>query len=300
MDYLITNNITVPHIITDNNIYINGDCDIELDKIKDKTIQTVCIDPPYNIGKDTWDNIENYIEYMIKIIKKLELKMKDNGSFFIFHSDMGQMSELLVEMKRTTHLIFRQMIVWNKRFDNCYRKEYLDGFLERKHLYKWNQMAEYILFFTFDNSYKLKRERKKRKIKQTVITREILSKNGKITGWYSNHETGKNVPTRESIIPIKKHLGLDYDDIVPKYNNMHKHHSVWNYSIAKKCPIHITPKPIELLKNIIYHTTDEGDIILDCFAGSGSMGLACKETNRKCILIEKEKKYYDYFIEKLC
>ena len=61
----------------------------------------------------------------------------------------------------------------------------------------------------------------------------------------------------------------------------------------------ITPKPIELLENIIHHTTDENDMVLDCFAGSGSMGYACMKTNRKCILIEKEKKYCDYISDEL-
>jgi len=80
---------------------------------------------------------------------------------------------------------------------------------------------------------------------------------------------------------------------------MKTHHSVWNYDMAKRCQIHITPKPLDLLKNIIYHTTDEGDLILDCFAGSGSIGYASLETNRKCILIEKDLKYCNYIIDKI-
>ena len=89
-----------------------------------------------------------------------------------------------------------------------------------------------------------------------------------------------------------KHIGLKYEDVVPKFINQKTHHSVWNYDVAKK-NIHITPKPIDLLENIINHTTEEGDILLDCFAGTGSLGIACKNTKRKCILIEKEKQYYD-------
>ena len=91
--------------------------------------------------------------------------------------------------------------------------------------------------------------------------------------------------------PITKHLGLEYDDIVPKFKNQKTHHSVWNFDMAKRNKVHITPKPIDLLENIIRHTTDEGDVLLDCFAGSGSLGMAAKNTNRKCILIEREEKY---------
>ena len=42
-----------------------------------------------------------------------------------------------------------------------------------------------------------------------------------------------------------------------------------------------------------------GDIILDCCAGSGTTGVACKNLNRDYILIEKEQKYYDVIMERL-
>jgi site-specific DNA-methyltransferase (adenine-specific) len=175
----------------------------------------------------------------------------------------------------------------------------MDGFVVKNEMHNFNKMAEYILFYTFDNSHKLELKRKELNVSQLTISQEIKSKTGGLTGWYSNLETGKNMPTRETIKPIEKHLGLTYEDIVPKFNNMKTDHSVWNYDMAKRCTVHITPKPLDLLKNIIYHTTDEGDLILDCFAGSGTMGYASLETNRKCILIEKESKYCKYIINEL-
>ena len=298
---LANENSTTPNIMysTDQIKLIYGDCLSSLQKVPDKSIQLVCIDPPYNIGKDTWDNIENYVEWLISIIKILETKLKDNGSFFMFHNEMETISELMVAIKKNTKFVYKQMIVWNKRFEGSKKKGFLDGYVVKKDMHNWNKMAEYILFYTFDNSYKLKEARKSLKISQITISSEILSRTGGLTGWYSNLETGKNMPTRDTIKPIKKHLNLDYEDIVPKFNNMKTHHSVWNYDIAKRCKIHITPKPIELLQNIINHTTDENDTVLDCFAGSGSMGYACMKTNRKCILIEKEKKYCDYISDEL-
>lgn len=275
------------------------DCMEGLDKVKDKSVQLVCIDPPYNIGKDHWDKIDNYIDWLTEIIQKLEIKLKDNGSFFIFHNDMEQIAELLISIKKNTRLKFRQMIVWNKRFDDSPRKGFLDGYVVKNDLHNWNKMAEYILFFTFDNYEKILNARKEKKLNQLVISQEIKSKTGGITGWYSNIEGGKNLPTRETIKPITKHLGLTYDDIVPKFNNLKTHHSVWNYDLAKRNNVHITPKPIDLLKNIILHTTDENDIVLDCFAGSGSIGSACKETKRQCIMIEKEEKYIEFIKKNL-
>ena len=271
-----------------------GDCLQMLSNIKDKSVQLICIDPPYNIGKDTWDNIENYNSFMMSVIKNLEKKLKDNGSFFMFHNNMEMISELMVHIKRETKFVFRQMIVWNKRFNGSPKKGFMDGYVVKNDMHNFNKMVEYILFYTFDNSYKLEKTRRELKVSQLAISQEIKSKTGGFTGWYSNLETGKNMPTRETIKPIEKHLGLKYEDIGPKFNNMKTDHSVWNYDMAKRCNVHVTPKPIDLLKNIIYHTTDEQDLILDCFAGSGTMGYASLQTNRKCILIEKEPKYCDY------
>tara|TARA_Y100000389_G_scaffold59283_1_gene55338 strand:+ start:1289 stop:2212 length:924 start_codon:yes stop_codon:yes gene_type:complete len=278
---------------------IQGDCLQALQEVEDKSIQLICIDPPYNIGKDTWDNIDNYVEWLTSIVKLLESKLKDNGSFFMFHNEMETISELMVSIKKKTNLVFKQMIVWNKRFDDSKRKGFLDGFVVKNDMHQWNKMVEYILFYTFDNHKKLSEARKNLKVSQVTISSEILSKSGGLTGWYSNLETGKNLPTRTTIIPIEKHLNLKYDDIVPKFNNMKTHHSVWNYDMAKRCKIHITPKPIDLLENIIMHTTNENDLVLDCFAGSGTMGYACIGKNRRCILIEKEKKYCDYILENI-
>jgi site-specific DNA-methyltransferase (adenine-specific) len=280
-----------------NIISIMGDCFSELDRVADKSIQTVCIDPPYNIGKDTWDKIDNYIEWLTSVVVKLQSKMKDNGSMFIFHNDMEQIAELMISIKSNSKLVFKQMIVWNKRFENSSKKGFLDGFIVKNVLHNWNKMAEYILYYTFDNTWKLAQARKEKNVAQMTISREILSKTGGLTGWYSNLETGKNLPTHETIVPITKHLGITFDDLVPKYKNLKKDHSVWNYDMAKRCDIHVTPKPSDLLKNILLHTTDPGDIVLDCFAGSGSIAEACLKTNRKCIMIEREKKYYDYIAE---
>jgi len=276
-----------------------GDCLNALNNVPDKSIQLICIDPPYNIGKDTWDNIDNYVEWLLSIIKILETKLKDNGSFFMFHNEMETISELMVAIRKQTKFVYKQMIVWNKRFNESKKKGFLDGYVVKNDMHNWNKMAEYILFYTFDNSYKLKEARKSLNVPQMTISKEILSKTGGFTGWYSNLETGKNMPTRETIKPIEKHLNLKYEDIVPKFNNMKTDHSVWNYDMAKRCPVHITPKPIDLLINIINHTTDENDLVLDCFAGSGTMGFASLQRNRKCILIEKEEKYCNYIEEEI-
>ena len=56
---------------------------------------------------------------------------------------------------------------------------------------------------------------------------------------------------------------------------------------------HPTIKPLELVKRHILHTTQPNDIVLDCFCGSGTTCVACKETGRRFIGMEINKEYYD-------
>ena len=281
------------------NQVILGDSLVELDRIEDKSVNLICIDPPYNIGKDEWDYREDYYEFMNNIFIKLESKLKDNGSFFFFHNNFRIMAELDRLIQKNTSFMFRNFIIWNKRFEGSPKKGFLDGYVVKGGLNSFNKMAEYIMFYTFDNSWKLKEERTKRNVVQMTMGKEILSRTGGLTGWYSNIEMGKNYPTKETIKPITKHLGLTIDDIVPKFRNQKKHHSVWNYDLDAKKVGHITPKPVGLIENIILHTTDEDDVVLDCFAGAGSTAIACKNLNRNFIMIEREKKYCDIIEKKL-
>ena len=77
---------------------------------------------------------------------------------------------------------------------------------------------------------------------------------------------------------------------------------VWETSLTKpsekKYGKHPTQKPIELLKRIIIASTDEGDLILDPFNGSGTTGIVSNLLNRKYIGIEKEKDYLDLTIRR--
>jgi site-specific DNA-methyltransferase (adenine-specific) len=66
-----------------------------------------------------------------------------------------------------------------------------------------------------------------------------------------------------------------------------------------KAKLHPTQKPLELIKYLISTYSNENDIVLDNTAGSGTVGLASKQLNRKYILIEKEQKYFDIINERL-
>lgn len=63
--------------------------------------------------------------------------------------------------------------------------------------------------------------------------------------------------------------------------------------------MHPCPKPINLMKRLVETFSNDGDIVLDPFGGSGTTAVACKQQKRNYICIEKEGKYADLCIERL-
>lgn len=99
-----------------------------------------------------------------------------------------------------------------------------------------------------------------------------------------------------------------YREKLPKFNNIGedgKGHMVFNWfnwerDSAKEYPkIHPTQKPVKVLKKLIETFTDEGDIVIDPVAGSGTTLRACKELNRSCYGFEIKKDFYNLAKEKM-
>ena len=90
-----------------------------------------------------------------------------------------------------------------------------------------------------------------------------------------------------------------YRDKLPKFRNIGtdgKGHMVFNWfewkRDSKEIPkIHPTQKPVNVLKRLIEIFTDEGDVVIDPVAGSGSTLRACMETNRSCYGFEIKKDF---------
>ena len=61
----------------------------------------------------------------------------------------------------------------------------------------------------------------------------------------------------------------------------------------RKNKLHPTQKPIELLEYLINTYSNEGDVVLDTFMGSGSTGVACQNLNRDFIGIEIDKDSFE-------
>lgn len=115
------------------------------------------------------------------------------------------------------------------------------------------------------------------------------------------------VHSTETILWAKKDIkNIKYKfnyDVMKKLNNNKQMKDVWETSLTKpsekKCWKHPTQKPIELLEKVIMASTDEGDLILDPFNGSGTTGIVASRLNRKYIGIEREKGYLDLTIRRL-
>lgn len=98
-----------------------------------------------------------------------------------------------------------------------------------------------------------------------------------------------------------------YRDKLPKFRNIRadgKGHMVFNWfeweRDGKDIPkIHPTQKPVNVLKRLIEIFTDEGDVVIDPVAGSGSTLRACMELNRSCYGFEIKKNFYKEAKEKM-
>jgi len=62
---------------------------------------------------------------------------------------------------------------------------------------------------------------------------------------------------------------------------------------------HPTQKPVLLLEDLIKTFSNEGDLVVDLTMGSGSTGVACKNTNRNFIGIEQDEKYFRIATERI-
>lgn len=63
--------------------------------------------------------------------------------------------------------------------------------------------------------------------------------------------------------------------------------------------IHQNQKPLELIKMMIKNSSNKNDIVLDCFSGSGTTAVACKEIGRNYIGIEIDKDFHKISVDRL-
>ena len=83
------------------------------------------------------------------------------------------------------------------------------------------------------------------------------------------------------------------------------YHHMWNGLVREGSRdvegitrVHPTQKPVGMLANILNDFSEPGDVVLDCFGGSGSTLIACEQTGRTCRMMELDPHYVDVIISR--
>lgn len=100
--------------------------------------------------------------------------------------------------------------------------------------------------------------------------------------------------TYEDLKQEYESLRQEYESLRYVHNLDADHNNIWKSKAKRNSgKLHACEKPIDILERIIKTSSNEGDLVLDCFMGSGSTGVACVNTNRKFIGIEKDENYFN-------
>lgn len=100
-------------------------------------------------------------------------------------------------------------------------------------------------------------------------------------------------------------LDYDYKHEAIMYTWTKSHHnyrkgkfrtSVWDIPKPRKCDLHPTMKPVELVENCLLDGSKEGDVVLDVFGGSGTTLIAAEQLGRRARLMELDPHYCDVII----
>ena len=142
----------------------------------------------------------------------------------------------------------------------------------------------------------------------------VLKPNGAMFVFYSHKIPLVDDRVKNVLIWVKNNwtagdlegdFGNQYECIafMPKGNfkiKSKRHSNIWNFDRLPADKLkHPTQKPTSIIRRLIKCSTNENDLVLDCFMGSGTTAVACKQLNRKFIGFEISKEYCDIAKERL-
>lgn len=236
------------------------DCFDFLKQVEDGIIDLAIIDPPYNMKKARWDSFrseKDFFHFTFSWIDALIPKLRPSGSLYIFNTPYN--SAFILQHLVREGLQFQNWITWDKR----------DGMGGARRRFSNGQ--ETITFFTRGNNHTFNYDavrvpyESKERIKHAE--RKGILKNGK--RWYPN-------PNGRLCSEVW-HITSE------------RHKNKVNGKVQKM--IHATPKPLELVERIIRASSNENDIVLDCFAGTGTTAVAAKKLRRQFLCCDSEEDY---------
>jgi site-specific DNA-methyltransferase (adenine-specific) len=241
-----------------NKIYL-GDNLEWLKEVQDESIDMCYIDPPFFTQRqlidnktkisfnDKFESSKAYIEWMRPRIELIHKKLKKTGVIFL-HCDWHASHRLRVLLDEVFgEENFVNEIIWSYQ-----RWTAASNAFQRTH--------DNILFYAKGANFKFK-----------ILTEDYSIKSKHRQSRYSTKIEGK--------------LEQIYTNDSTRKKSMR---DVWEISVlnsqAKERLGYPTQKPEALLKRIIECSTNEGDVILDCFAGSGTTAKVAKDLNRQFIV----------------
>ncbi|MGL5508194.1 MAG: DNA-methyltransferase, partial [Microcoleaceae cyanobacterium] len=253
---------------------LQGDCLTLLPNIPAESVQMIYIDPPFFTQKnhslktrdnqteytfsDIWESLAEYLQFMEKVLKECYRILQKEGSIFC-HCDKSASHHLRLLLDKVFgSQNFQSEIIWSyKRWSNA-KKGLLNAhqniyFYSKTEHFKFNPIyQEYSATTNIDQ----------------ILQARARNDQGKVV--YQRDETGK-------VITGKEKNGVPLSDIwhIPFLNPK-----------AKERVGYPTQKPILLLEQIIKISTDENDLVLDPFCGSGTTLVAAKLLQRQYLGID--------------
>ena len=248
------------------NQIIHGDCLEVMKDIPDKSIDMILCDLPYGTTACKWDVIIPFD----KLWEQYKRIVKPNAAI------------VLTASQPFTSQLVMSNLEWFK-YEWIWEKTQAVGFFDanRKPLKAHENICVfYSKLPTYNaqktNATELKRDKtaSKRNLNYTSIYHSGAGYRNKAL-W---KETGERFP--RTVIKISNWNGAIFGD-------------------TTKANVHPTQKPVALFEYLIKTYTNEGDLVLDNCAGSGTTAVACKELGRDYICIEKEKEYFDIACDRI-
>lgn len=264
---------TLPGFTLELDRIIHGDCLNVIETFPDECVDLIITSPPYaDNRKKSYEGIpiSSYVERFLPITSELKRILKPQGSFVLNIKERAVNSErqtyvleLVLEMRKQGWL-WTEEYIWHKK--NCYPGKWPNRFRDA-----W----ERCLHFTKQKKFKMFQDAvmvpmgswAQKRLEKLSDTDRIRDESRSLSGF------GKNV----SHWLGKKH--------VYPTNVLHLATECSNRNHSAAFPISLPAWFIKLL-------TEQGDVVLDPFIGSGTTALACIELNRHYIGIELMENYY--------
>lgn len=286
------------------NTVILGDCIEELKNIETGTVDLVVADPPYwKVVGEKWDyqwrTEEDYVEWSIKWITEVTRVLRYGGTFYLF--GYFRTLALLVPHINKLELDLRQQILVDKGMRSVSGRA-------TKNYKLFPNTTESILFIIKDNKQFVKPFLKEHQEKLKLSSKDInealgVKSNG--GGMWSIY-TGKNVceqfPTKELWEKLQSILKfeLNYEKVAQTFNPQMGLTDIWrDIDFYKENRVHPTQKPLSLIKRLLLASSNEGDLVVDPFAGSGSTAIASIHLNRNFITIDSDENYYNEVLRRI-